>query len=117
MKTMFLRTIVLATTLCCLAPAYAEGEAPKKEPSAKQLAQRAKMKACNAEAKPQKLSRDERRAFMKTCLSNGGAAPEDTAVKETKEIKDKRKTCGAEAKEKGLKGDERKTFMTTCVGG
>jgi hypothetical protein len=38
--------------------------------SAKAAAQQEKMKTCNADAKDKKG--DERKAFMKTCLSNKG---------------------------------------------
>jgi len=64
------------------APAFAEGQAVKKEPSAKQLAQREKMKGCNAEAKTQGLKGAERKTFMKGCLSGDAAAP--TAPSEPK---------------------------------
>ena len=40
--------------------------------SNKQLAQQEKMKTCNAEAKTKALKGDERKAFMKECLSNKG---------------------------------------------
>lgn len=43
-------------------------KAAKKAPSAKQLAQREKMKTCNKQAAGKKG--DERKAFMKSCLSN-----------------------------------------------
>ena len=36
--------------------------------------QRSKMKACNADAKSKSLHGDERRAFMKQCLSGKGKA-------------------------------------------
>ena len=45
---------------------------------------------------------DERKAFMKTCLSNKPATQQD-----------KMKTCNVEAK--GKKGDERKSFMSECL--
>ncbi len=38
--------------------------------SEKVMAQRAKMKACNGQAREQALKGAERKAFMKTCLSN-----------------------------------------------
>ena len=40
--------------------------------SSKQLAQQEKMKTCNADAKTKALKGDERKAFMKECLSNKG---------------------------------------------
>ena len=50
-----------------------------------QVPQREKMKTCNAEAKASAKKGDERKAFMKTCLSSGAstkatAAPAKTAT-------------------------------------
>ncbi|MDR2614867.1 MAG: PsiF family protein [Candidatus Accumulibacter sp.] len=43
----------------------------KKAPSPAQIAQREKMKLCNAEAKQQGLKGDERKKFMSGCLKRG----------------------------------------------
>jgi len=69
--------------------------------------QQSKMTTCNAEAGDKKG--DERKAFMKTCLSNKPAAAASGKTAQ----QDKMKTCNADAKDK--KGDERKTFMKTCL--
>lgn len=69
--------------------------------------QQNKMKTCNADAKGK--TGDERKAFMKSCLSKDGAP---AAEKKTTQ-QDKMKTCNAEAK--GKKGDERKAFMSDCL--
>jgi len=58
------------------------------------------MATCNKEADGKKG--DERKAFMKECLS---------AKKETQQSK--MKTCNVEAA--GKKGDERKAFMSECL--
>ncbi|NBW50057.1 MAG: phosphate starvation-inducible protein PsiF [Betaproteobacteria bacterium] len=70
-------------------------------------AQQSKMKTCNADAKDKKG--DERKAFMKECLSAKPAATEDGKTPQ----QNKMKTCNADAKEK--KGDERKKFMKECL--
>ena len=70
----------------------------------KPTAQQSKMGECNKDAGDKKG--DERKAFMKTCLS---------AKKATQQ--DKMKTCNADAKGKALKGDERKKFMSDCLKG
>jgi psiF repeat len=76
--------------------------------------QQDKMKSCNVTAKEQALKGDERKAFMKTCLSKeGGAAPAATDKRAAQQ--DKMKTCNATAKEKTLKGDDRKKFMSDCL--
>lgn len=67
-------------------------------------AQQSKMATCNADPKAKALKGDERKAFMKECLS---------ADKVTQQ--DKMKTCNADAKTKAMKGDERKAFMKTCL--
>jgi psiF repeat len=67
---------------------------------AKPTAQQNKMGECNKDAADKKG--DERKAFMKSCLS---------AKKATQQ--DKMKTCNADAK--GKKGDERKAYMKECL--
>ncbi len=71
-----------------------------------------KMGQCHKDAKAKSLTGDERRAFMKECLSAKGATTE-SAKAETQQ--DKMKTCNAEAK--GLKGDARKEKMSACLKG
>lgn len=71
--------------------------------------QQDKMKACNAEATGKKG--DERKAFMKECLSAKKEAA--TTAKTTQQ--EKMKACNAEAKTKALAGDERKKFMSSCL--
>ncbi|HRH72909.1 MAG TPA: PsiF family protein [Zoogloea sp.] len=67
-------------------------------------AQQNKMKECNASAGEKKG--DERKAYMKECLS---AKPAKTTQQ------DKMKSCNKEAGEKALKGDDRKKFMSECL--
>ncbi len=71
-------------------------------------AQQNKMKTCNADAKDKKG--DERKAFMKECLSAKPAAAEPAKGTDQQ---NKMKTCNADAK--GKKGDERKKFMKECL--
>ena len=70
-------------------------------PVAEKTPQQSKMATCNKEAEGKKG--DERKAFMKDCLS---------ANKQEKQ-QSKMKTCNAEAA--GKKGDERKAFMSECL--
>ena len=62
--------------------------------------QQEKMATCNKDAEGKKG--DERKAFMKSCLS---AKPETQ--------QNKMKTCNVAAGDK--KGDERKAFMSECL--
>jgi psiF repeat len=75
--------------------------------------QQDKMKSCNADAKSKNLSGDDRKAFMKTCLSAAG----DTSAAKGNSQQEKMKSCNADAKSKGLKGDDRKAYMKTCLSG
>ena len=71
-------------------------------------AQQNKMKECNASATDKKG--DERKAFMKECLSAKPAAKGTTQ-------QEKMKSCNKDAGEKALKGDDRKKFMSECLKG
>ncbi|MRW86838.1 phosphate starvation-inducible protein PsiF [Pseudoduganella sp. FT26W] len=75
--------------------------------AAEPTAQQNKMKTCNADAAGKKG--DERKAFMKECLSaKPAAAPEPKLTQQ-----EKMKKCNADAS--GKKGDERKAFMKECL--
>jgi hypothetical protein len=75
--------------------------------------QQDKMKTCNADAKSKNLSGDDRKSFMKSCLSAAG----DSGAAKGNSQQEKMKSCNADAKTKGLKGDDRKAFMKTCLSG
>ena len=95
-----MKRISLAIVLGCAALA---AQAADKAPSA----QNNKMTTCNKEAGDKKG--DERKAFMKECLS---AKPAATAASGTPQ-QQKMKACSAEAK--GKTGDDRKAFMKECL--
>jgi psiF repeat len=100
------RSIWLATLGAVLAMATMVQPAPAAN------SQQTKMTACNAEAKSKGLTGDDRKAFMKTCLSaDSGASKSGNSQQE------KMKSCNAEAKTKGLSGDDRKKFMSGCLKG
>ncbi len=82
-------------------PAAAPAAAAAAAPAAEKTPQQSKMATCNKEAEGKKG--DDRKAFMKDCLS---------ANKQEKQ-QNKMKTCNAEAT--GKKGDERKAFMSECL--
>ena len=91
-------TLAMALGLAAFA-----AQAADKEPTAQQ----SKMGTCNKEAGDKKG--DERKAFMKECLS---AKPAATAASGTPQ-QQKMKACSAEAK--GKTGDDRKAFMKECL--
>ena len=78
-----------------------------------ETAQQEKMTSCNADAKAKSLAGDERKAFMKECLSKKPAAQAD--AKKGNSQQEKMKTCNADAKSKALSGDARKAFMKDCL--
>lgn len=85
-------------------------------------AQQDKMKSCNKDAKEKALKGDERKAFMKECLSSKAEAPAEKKAEAAPADKksaqqEKMKNCNKDAKEKALKGDERKKFMSGCLKG
>jgi len=99
----------------CLAALLVLTFQPAFSATAAQTAQQEKMKTCNADATSKKLTGDERKAYMKTCLSASGSASAEK--KELTPQQQKMSDCSKDAKAKGLKGDARKTFMSTCLKG
>ena len=94
-------TLLAATLALAAAPVLANThkEAPGMAAGGMSTQQN-KMKSCNTEATGKKG--DERKAFMKECLSAEKVSQQD-----------KMKKCNVDAT--GKKGDERKTFMKTCL--
>ncbi len=93
-----MKKLISTAALSLAAFALSAQAADEKKPTAQQ----SKMTTCNKEAGDKKG--DERKAFMKTCLS---------AKKETQQ--GKMTSCNKEAGEKKLAGDERKKFMSSCL--
>ncbi|HEY1104429.1 MAG TPA: PsiF family protein [Burkholderiaceae bacterium] len=90
-------------SLLALGLALSIGAAHAADEKKAPTAQQSKMATCNKDAADKKG--DERKAFMKECLS---AKPAAAPTQQTK-----MKTCNADAK--GKKGDERKAFMKECL--
>ena len=97
---------IIALTICL---AFAAGLAFAALPAAAAPVspQQNKMKTCNADAGDRKG--DDRKKFMKQCLS--AKATEEKSAKTLQQ--EKMKTCNKEAT--GKKGDERKKFMSECL--
>ena len=104
---MQLKLSAVALALAVLtAPAFAASHAASAPMADKKpTAQQGKMAACNKDAGEKKG--DERKAFMKECLS---AKPAAAATQQ-----DKMKMCNKDAGEKKLAGDPRKAFMKECL--
>ncbi|MBI3356158.1 MAG: phosphate starvation-inducible protein PsiF [Nitrospirae bacterium] len=101
MKITSLVVLSLFLAVMCLAPITTEA-----------AGQQNKMAACNKEANDKGLGEgkgEERKAFMKECLSAKPVKSGKSAQQE------KMKACNKEAGEKKMKGDERKKFMSTCL--
>ncbi len=67
--------------------------------------QQNKMTTCNAAPQAKELKGDERKAFMKDCLSAGKQEKQQT----------KMGTCSTEFKATGKAGKERQAFMKECL--
>ncbi len=93
---------VAALSTSAFATTHKEAPDMAKGASAPMGKQQTKMGDCNKEAGDKKG--DERKAFMKTCLSAKPATQQD-----------KMKSCNADPKAKATKGDERKAFMKECL--
>jgi psiF repeat len=90
---------VLALSVACLSTS-AFATTHKEAPAMGK--QQSKMAECNKDATDKKG--DERKTFMKTCLSAKKASQQE-----------KMKACNADPKAKAAKGDERKAFMKSCL--
>lgn len=107
----------LAAVLCSLSliatPVLAQDrkDTPKKEPSAAQKKQQARMKECNEKAEGMKG--EERKKFMSSCLKSASAKGGQKMTEQQSRMKD----CNRQAADKGMKGDERRQFMSACLKG
>lgn len=102
MKQLLTIAAFLAMTVSSSAFGMSHKQAPGMDAgaSAPMTKQQSKMGDCNKEASDKKG--DERKAFMKTCLSNKPMTQQD-----------KMKKCNVDAT--GKKGDERKAYMKECL--
>lgn len=91
------------TTKPAATPPPAATPAPAAKPAVNP--QQERMKACNEKAADKKG--DERKAFMKACLS--GKETEKPLTAQQQKMKD----CNAKAGD--MKGDERKKFLADCL--
>jgi invasion protein IalB len=67
-KLLSLLVAAVFATASVTAMAQDKKDTPKKEPSAAQKKQQARMKECSAQASDKKLKGDERKKFMSSCL-------------------------------------------------
>ena len=103
-----MKKIILAAVVALLSTQFSVAQAAGEQQN--------KMKECNAQAKDKKG--DERKAFMKECLSAKPAAEAAAPAADKKTTQqEKMKSCNKDAGEKKLKGDERKKFMSGCLKG
>ena len=98
--------------LLTLAAFAVAGSAHAADAASAPTMQQSKMGMCNKDAADKKG--DERKAFMKECLSAKGAAAAPAASAATPQ-QSRMKTCNADAKTSGKTGDERKAFMKSCL--
>jgi hypothetical protein len=106
-----MKNLLTALVLSCAAFTTASfaADSPAAGGGAPMTKQQSKMGACNKDAGDKKG--DDRKAFMKTCLS----AKADAAPPAKMTQQEKMKACNADPKAKATKGDERKAFMKDCL--
>ncbi len=88
----------IAILLACTAIAFGAQATPQQD----------KMKSCNAEAKTNGKTGDDRKAFMKECLSGGAAAAPAAAAPSTA-------ACDKSAADKKLHGAAAKSHIKKCM--
>ncbi len=99
--------------LLTLAAFAVAGSAHAADAASAPTQQQSKMGMCNKDAADKKG--DERKAFMKECLSTKAAAAAPAASAAVTPQQSRMKTCNADAKTSGKTGDERKAFMKSCL--
>lgn len=99
---------VMTVALAAFALPFAAGTAAAAEEK-KLTPQQERMRACNKDAADKKG--DERKAFMKECLS----AKNKEVADKRKAQQEKMKSCNKDAGDK--KGADRKKFMSECLKG
>jgi hypothetical protein len=105
-----MRKLALAVCLMFACTPFALAQ-DKKEPSAAQKKQQARMKDCNEQAGAKKMEGFERKKFMSACLKGG--KKDETMTAQQARMKD----CNKQASAKKMKGDDRKSFMSACLKG
>jgi hypothetical protein len=103
-----MRKLALAVCLMFACTPFALAQ-DKKEPSAAQKKQQARMKDCNEQAGAKKMEGGERKKFMSACLK--GAKKDGKMTDQQARMKD----CNKQASAKKMKGDDRKSFMSACL--
>ena len=98
-------------TLLALGLSLSLGAAHAADAPAAKTTQQTKMGTCNADAKTKALKGDERKAFMKDCLS---AKPADGAASATA-APDANPVCEKSAADKKLHGAAKKAHVKKCM--
>ena len=110
-----MRKLALAVCLMFACTPFAlaqDKKEAKKEPTAAQKKQQARMKDCNEQAGAKKMEGDERKKFMSACLKGGSKKGEKMSPQQAR-----MKDCNKQASAKKMKGDDRKSFMSACLKG
>ena len=104
---------VLSLALAGFAVSAQAADAAASAPAKAPTVQQSKMKMCNKDAGDKKG--DERKAFMKECLSAKKADAAASAPEAKTAQQSKMKTCSADFKATGKPTSERKAFMKECL--
>ena len=111
-----MRKLALAVCLafaCAPFAAAQDKKEVKKEATAAQKNQQARMRDCNEQAGAKKMEGAERKSFMSACLRGETGAKGEKMSAQQARMRD----CNRQATGKNMKGDERKQFMSACLKG
>jgi psiF repeat len=97
--------VILAHAAVCSAGDAVTASPPTQANVKTENSQQSKMATCNTQAAGK--SGDDRKTFMKDCLSSKPAAPPPSKLGQ----------CSHDAKTKGLQGDDRRSYMSSCMKG
>jgi hypothetical protein len=95
-----MRAVPLATVLAflCALPLASRADDPVE-----------RAKACSAKASERRLTGEQQKAYLKSCIASEGPLPDPL---DTQKAVDKR--CNAEANLKALTGTDRSAFVSAC---
>jgi psiF repeat len=109
-----MRKLALAVCLMFACTPFAlaqDKKEAKKEPTAAQKKQQARMKDCNEQAGAKKMEGDARKKYMSSCLRGETDKKGEKMSAQQSRMKD----CNKQASDKKMKGDDRKQFMSGCL--
>lgn len=108
------KTLIALLTLGAVAFTQAGFAADAPDTAKKLTPQQEKMKNCSKDAKDKQLKGDDRKQFMKSCLSGKAAPAPAAAAAPEKAAAPAAPDCAAQATSKKLAGAAKASFLKKC---